>query len=66
MDGFAFDDFERTDELIAIGEESMRAALPELKKKLGIIDAKVVGAEQTRSPATISAAVKPTAVHSTA
>jgi NTE family protein len=37
--GFAFDDFARADELIAIGEESMRAALPELKRKLGIVDA---------------------------
>ena len=39
VDGFAFDDFERADELIAIGEKSMRAALPALKIKLGIADA---------------------------
>lgn len=38
VDAFAYDDFARADELIAIGEESMRAALPELKKKLGIVD----------------------------
>ncbi len=28
VDGFAYDDFERADELIAIGEECMRTALP--------------------------------------
>jgi NTE family protein len=38
VDGFAFDDFARASELIAIGEESMRAALPALKRKLGIVD----------------------------
>jgi NTE family protein len=38
--GFAFDDFSRADELIAIGEESMRAGLPELKQKLGIVETK--------------------------
>jgi predicted acylesterase/phospholipase RssA len=36
VDGFAFDDFYRADELIALGEESMRAALPALRAKLGI------------------------------
>jgi NTE family protein len=66
VEGFAFDDFERTDELIAIGEESMRAALPELKKKLGILEEKVAGAEQIPAPAAISAAVQPTEVHTTA
>jgi hypothetical protein len=40
VDGFAFDDFARTDELIAVGEDSMRAALPELRRKLGIMDVK--------------------------
>jgi predicted acylesterase/phospholipase RssA len=38
IDGFAYDDFARADELIAIGEETMRAALPALKKKLRIAD----------------------------
>jgi len=38
VDGFLYDDFSRTDELIAIGEKYMREALPELKKKLGIVD----------------------------
>ncbi len=38
MDGFAYDDFARAAELIAIGEQSMRAALPALKKKLRIMD----------------------------
>jgi NTE family protein len=51
---FAFDDFERTPELIAIGEESMRSALPALKAKLGIVDAKPVP-----SPAPQSAIAKP-------
>jgi NTE family protein len=35
---FAFDDFGRAAELIAIGEDSMRSALPALKAKLGIVD----------------------------
>jgi NTE family protein len=43
VEGFAFDDFARADELIAIGEESMRAALPALKQKLGIVDVPEVG-----------------------
>ncbi len=38
VDGFAFDDFYRADELIALGEESMRAALPALRAKLGIAE----------------------------
>jgi NTE family protein len=38
VDGFAYDDFARVDELVAIGEQSMRAALPALKRKLGIVD----------------------------
>jgi NTE family protein len=38
VDGFAYDDFQRADELIAIGEECMRAALPALKKQLRIVD----------------------------
>lgn len=38
VDGFAYDDFARAAELIAIGEQSMRAALPALKKKLRIAD----------------------------
>ncbi len=40
VDGFAFDDFARAPELIAVGEEAMRAALPALKQKLGIVEAK--------------------------
>lgn len=42
---FAYDDFERGEEMIAIGEESMRAALPELKKMLGIVDEKPTSAK---------------------
>ncbi len=45
VDGFAFDDFARADELIAIGEEAMRAALPALKQKLGIMDVKELAAK---------------------
>lgn len=48
VDDFAYDDFVRADELIALGEESMRAALPELKKKLGIIDEAEPPAKSTR------------------
>ena len=33
---FGYDDFEHAGELIAIGEEAMRSALPQLKAKLGI------------------------------
>lgn len=49
VDGFAYDDFARGAELIAIGEESMRAALPALKVKLGIVEAKAVTAKQARA-----------------
>jgi NTE family protein len=47
---FAFDDFERTPELIAIGEQAMRAALPALKAKLGIEDKKAPSAERAVAP----------------
>jgi hypothetical protein len=30
--GYAYDDFKRADDLIRVGEEAMRAALPEVKK----------------------------------
>jgi hypothetical protein len=43
VDDFAYDDFERGEELIAIGEASMRAALPAVKKMLGIAEAKETG-----------------------
>jgi NTE family protein len=49
VDGFAFDDFERGAELIAVGEESMRAALPALRKILGIAEAKEQRAKLTHS-----------------
>jgi hypothetical protein len=45
VDGFVFDDFTRVHELIAVGEESMRAALPELKRKLGIVEVKEAAAK---------------------
>jgi len=49
VDGFAYDDFARTDELIAIGEQSMRAALPALKKRLGIMDAEKSAVKATKT-----------------
>ena len=61
VDGFDYDDFERADELIAIGEQSMRAALPELKKKLGIVDVKMAPAAAVKT--TIA---KPAEVHTPA
>ncbi len=54
VDGFAYDDFARTDELVAIGEECMRAALPELRMRLGIVK------EKTKEPA--AKAAKPQGV----
>jgi hypothetical protein len=59
--GFAFDDFARAPELIAVGEESMRAVRPALKHKLGIVDLK-------ETPAKIAAANvgKPAAVETPA
>jgi hypothetical protein len=61
VDGFAYDDFARAPELIAVGEESMRAALPALKLKLGIMDVK-------ETPPKIAAAklTKPAAVQTPA
>jgi NTE family protein len=52
VDGFAFDDFARAPELIALGEDSMRAALPALKQKLGIVELKEAPAKM--SPAKIA------------
>jgi NTE family protein len=49
VDGFAFDDFARASELIAIGEESMREALPALKQKLGIVDVKPFATEAAKT-----------------
>jgi NTE family protein len=66
VDGFSYDDFERTDKLIAIGEECMRTALPELKNKLGIADRKVVDAKVTPAPAASASTAKPSEVHTTA
>jgi NTE family protein len=45
---FAFDDFERADELITIGEQAMRSALPALKTKLGIVEKKAPAAAEAR------------------
>jgi len=66
VDGFSYDDFERTDELIAIGEQSMRAALPELKKILRVADRKASSAEETLAPAANAGAAKPAEAHTTA
>jgi NTE family protein len=41
VDGFAYDCFDRAAELIHSGEEAMRAALPDLKRTLGVVDAQV-------------------------
>ena len=51
---FAFDDFERAAELIAIGEDAMRSALPELKAKLGIVET-----VERQMPAVNAAMAKP-------
>ncbi len=59
VDGFAYDDFARADELIAIGEESMRAAMPALKKKLGIADPSAV--KPVKTAVTKTPAVQPAA-----
>lgn len=64
VDGFAYDDFGRTSELIAIGEQAMRAALPALKKKLRIADesaaqpakTNVTGSNVAKTPAVEPAA----------
>jgi len=66
VDGFAYDDFERTDELIAIGEESMRAGLPALRKTLGVVERKVADAEETPAPPANTDVSKPSEVHTTA
>ncbi len=58
---FGYDDFERAAELIAIGEDSMRSALPELKAKLGIMD-KV----EAPLPAVNAAMAKPSAAQAPA
>ncbi len=57
---FAYDDFERAAELIAIGEEAMRSALPELKAKLGIVD------KVESLPAVNAAMAKPSAAQAPA
>jgi NTE family protein len=59
VEGFAFDDFERADELIALGEASMREALPALKEKLGIVDVKETPAKATAGLAKPSAVQSP-------
>jgi NTE family protein len=58
VDDFAYDDFARADELIAIGEESMRAALPELKQKLGIVDANETATKAPKTSVAKSAALQ--------
>jgi NTE family protein len=52
VDDFAFDDFDRGEEMIAIGEESMRAALPDLKKLMGIVDQKPTPAKIVKTAST--------------
>ncbi len=62
VDGFAFDDFARADEFITIGEESMRAAIPALKQKLGIVEVKE-NATRTAAKPNLG---KPSTVHAAA
>jgi NTE family protein len=68
VEGFAYDDFERANQLIAIGEECMRAALPALKKTLGVNERRVGDAAEGTAPALAppAGAAKPSQVHSAA
>jgi NTE family protein len=59
VDDFAFDDFDRGAELIAIGEASMRAALPQLKRVLGIAEAMEVPVKVKDLPAAVTQTVRP-------
>ena len=42
VNGFAYDCFDRASDLIRSGEEAMRAALPDLKRALGVIEMEVI------------------------
>jgi hypothetical protein len=57
VDGFAYDAFERSAELIASGERAMRKALPQLKQALG--HAPRTTRLRRNSPASGPAEVKP-------
>jgi NTE family protein len=50
--GFGYDDFKRADDLIRVGEEAMRAALPEVRKWMEAPSEAVVGVAmpQTATP----------------
>ena len=50
VDGFSYDGFDRSAELIASGERAMRAALPALKKFLEIGDGNEVLAKADAKP----------------
>jgi NTE family protein len=41
--GFAYDDFRRADDLIRVGEEAMRAALPEVRKWMETSSPSIIG-----------------------
>ena len=43
--GFAYDDFKRTDDLLRVGEQAMRAALPEVKKWMSAVSETVAAAK---------------------
>jgi NTE family protein len=42
VNGFAYDCFDHASDLIRSGEESMRAALPEFKRALGVVETEVI------------------------
>jgi NTE family protein len=50
VNGFAYDCFERTPELIAAGEAAMRAALPQVRAMLGLASPKTVSVSAVAKP----------------
>jgi NTE family protein len=74
VNGYAFDQFERADEMIALGEETMRAELPALRHALGLAAPATEPAPAVAQrveakpapPATPHPAAKPSGVHTTA
>ena len=54
--GFGYDCFERTPELITVGEMAMKAALPQVRAMLGLPAPQRVGVSQVVNPQTSPAA----------
>jgi hypothetical protein len=52
VSGFAYDDFKRAGDLIHVGEDAMRKALPEVRKWLESPAASYSGLERRRTPRT--------------